>query len=118
MKQETEECAYCDRYGYTERNKAFAYFLEMKDLDFGADDLAGELDVSEKEADGIIERSEKEGILKKTRVFKNIQLYSLEDNDKTRKLIKGFNEALADVVKEHDEKEGQDKDKSLVRIPA
>ena len=95
---------FCKLYGKTLRNKVLEYMLEMGELDFAVGDLAEETDISRPKAYDIIEKLEKEGIVKKTRKVSKTRLYSLDHTNKKVELLeKSFHEclkiAVGDVVK-------------------
>lgn len=90
------EDVFCDRYGYTNRNRVISYFLAGCDLDFAINDVAEDEGLLKSKVREIIQDLEIEEILKKSRKVKGVQLYKLNHtSSEAMRLLEAFNECLS-----------------------
>ena len=84
--------------GQSIRVSILDFFIENRELDFGAGDVAEELTVSRQAVYNIIKDLVKDGLLVKSRVLKNKTLYSFNNKSSRGVLLINFYDGLITVV--------------------
>ncbi|MFQ5621124.1 MAG: hypothetical protein ACE5FT_04735 [Candidatus Nanoarchaeia archaeon] len=98
------EDAFCDKYGYTRENLILSHILCSKGCEFSVDFAAEDANISELEAQKIVDEFECKGWIKKTQVYRNRQLYTPNmENKDVQEWYRRFMACLKKALKDYKE---------------
>lgn len=97
---------FCETFGINPKNKIIEFFLEARELDFGAGDVAKETELNRATTYNVIEELLKEKIIVESRKLGRTQLFKLNvESSRVQTLIQAFNMLLKKVAEEYAETE-------------
>jgi Fe2+ or Zn2+ uptake regulation protein len=82
-----KEGIFCEMFGTSVRNRVLEFLLEMRELDFGAGDIAEETGLSRASVYNMVECLLKEGYVVESRIVSGAQLYGLNKKEKKVKVL-------------------------------